>query len=314
MTTACARPLRVAILGARGIGRVHARILGALGAQVTAVLGSSAATAAAAAHDLSDSFGIAARPFSSLELLLQEPLDAVSICTPARMHVAQISAAFDRGLAVFCEKPLLWDDTISVPDAERCLQTLSRHPRRRLFVNTSNTLFADPVRDQLGDLARARQFTFRFHTRGRYRGPEIAVDLFPHGAALLLRLFGQREVTDYRSAVADQRYQATFRYGPATTVCFDFREDPQGEKAFAFSVDGREFHRLQSGEGATYQAYLVDGRNGLRYAVADPFVVALSAFCRYCTGGGVPGADGFDEAAANLRMMVRCLSAPLPNP
>ena len=36
------RPVRVAIIGARGIGRVHARIFQALGANVCAVVGSSA--------------------------------------------------------------------------------------------------------------------------------------------------------------------------------------------------------------------------------------------------------------------------------
>jgi len=43
---------------------------------------------------------------ASLEQLLASPLDGVVIATPSALHAEQCRAALDRGLAVFCQKPL----------------------------------------------------------------------------------------------------------------------------------------------------------------------------------------------------------------
>lgn len=42
----------------------------------------------------------------SLDELLSQPLDGVVIATPSALHAAQATAALERGLAVFCQKPL----------------------------------------------------------------------------------------------------------------------------------------------------------------------------------------------------------------
>ena len=44
--------------------------------------------------------------FSSFEELLEHDLDGVVIATPNSLHAAQAIAALERGLAVFCQKPL----------------------------------------------------------------------------------------------------------------------------------------------------------------------------------------------------------------
>jgi predicted dehydrogenase len=50
--------------------------------------------------------GIAAGYASIDELLAKEPLDALVVSTPDDLHVGAVEAAFDAGIAVFCEKPL----------------------------------------------------------------------------------------------------------------------------------------------------------------------------------------------------------------
>lgn len=47
-------------------------------------------------------------------MLDKEPLDAVLIATPSRLHAPMVTAALDRGLHVFCEKPfcLDWADSV----------------------------------------------------------------------------------------------------------------------------------------------------------------------------------------------------------
>lgn len=46
-------------------------------------------------------------------MLAEEPLDAVVIATPSRLHAPMVTAALEKGLHVFCEKPfcLNWQDS-----------------------------------------------------------------------------------------------------------------------------------------------------------------------------------------------------------
>ncbi len=55
---------------------------------------------------IADSFGL--RGFATPEELLGERLDAVVIGSPDPLHHEQVLAALDRGLHVFCEKPLCY--------------------------------------------------------------------------------------------------------------------------------------------------------------------------------------------------------------
>jgi hypothetical protein len=104
---------RVALVGARrvrqGLGPFVARDLAAAGVEVNAVLGTSEESAASAARELAERFGIRAYPYTSLdELLAKESIDALVILSPAETHERYLRAARDAGLHVLCEKPLVW--------------------------------------------------------------------------------------------------------------------------------------------------------------------------------------------------------------
>src|SRR5687768_11386216 len=93
---------RVGFLGAGWIGRNRMAGLAAAGvADIIAVadpVGDAAATAAAEVG--------APRALGSLDELLELDLDGLVIATPSALHAAQSIASLDRGLAVFCQKPL----------------------------------------------------------------------------------------------------------------------------------------------------------------------------------------------------------------
>ena len=57
----------------------------------------------------------------SLDELLEEDLDGIVIATPSALHAEEAIAAFERGLAVFCQKPLARTaaETRAVVDAAR---------------------------------------------------------------------------------------------------------------------------------------------------------------------------------------------------
>ncbi|HET6632150.1 MAG TPA: Gfo/Idh/MocA family oxidoreductase [Rhodanobacteraceae bacterium] len=97
-----AAPLRLGFLGVGWIGR-H---------RMQALLESGLAEAAAIAEPSPDCLAEAAKlapqaaRFASLDELLEQPLDGVVIATPSAAHASQTIAALQRGLPVFCQKPL----------------------------------------------------------------------------------------------------------------------------------------------------------------------------------------------------------------
>jgi predicted dehydrogenase len=67
-----------------------------------------------------------------LSALLDQPLDGVVIATPSALHAEQVAAALERGLAVFCQKPLARD-----AGETRALVDAARSADRRLGVDLS---------------------------------------------------------------------------------------------------------------------------------------------------------------------------------
>lgn len=303
------RPLEVAILGARGIGQVHARIFRELGANVRAVLGTTEESARATASAISTSLGIDVKPFFELDRLLAEPVafDAVSICTPPRLHFDHLRAVLDRGIPAFCEKPLFWEEGASHESIGAKIDTIAAHPSRRVFVNTSNAAFVDAVRARLPAPEVAKSFSFRFYTSGPYRGRDIAVDLTPHAHSLLLRYFGLRAIRGYEATVTETRYQARFDYGGAE-VTLDFQEGGE-PNALGFSVDGREMRRVQEGRGATYRVFLLDVETNEKVPVDDPFATYIARFTKSVRERDTTvWATEWEEASANLRLMAEVLA------
>ncbi|NQT51066.1 Gfo/Idh/MocA family oxidoreductase [bacterium] len=94
-------PLRVAIVGL-GIGKTHVQLFqDNPAAELVAVCDVNEA----AAREQADKAG--ARAYTSYEQMLEEaPLDAVSLCTPPKLHAPMTEQAAARGLHVLCEKPM----------------------------------------------------------------------------------------------------------------------------------------------------------------------------------------------------------------
>ena len=109
-------PVQVGLLGYGWWGKTIARQLAASPwLQLAAVAEVDAGARAAMATDPVLA-GVAVH--ASAEALLAQPgLEAVILCTPHQQHAAQIVAAAEAGLHVFCEKPLC----LTLADAERAV-------------------------------------------------------------------------------------------------------------------------------------------------------------------------------------------------
>ncbi len=299
-------PLRIGVLGASGIGQVHIRILHSLGTQVCAVLGSTELSAEQAAKAVAETCTHTVTPHWSLERLLDEDLDAVTIATPANCHFVQIQAALERGLPVFCEKPMFWDDACVPSVVASRLKKLRHRAKKLLFVNTSNTVFLDAVESSLPAPESVKTFTFRFHTNGPFQHTEIALDLLPHGLSMLLHFFGERTLSNFSWEPTKHRCRCRFHYGNCC-VEFDFQEHPEIVKSLSFRLNDCEFERVQKGHGASYQVSLRDTNSGEMQVTEDPFVVYLSRFLESCRKQPSGCDDPFPLAAANMNLMAQCI-------
>ena len=103
-------PLRVGIIGLGYIGKVHAHCYQSfphcfpgsnIEAQLVTVLRSGLGRDAEFLRSLGSPLET-----TSMEEFLSQNLDLVDICSPNEFHHDQVKAALEKGLAVYCEKPL----------------------------------------------------------------------------------------------------------------------------------------------------------------------------------------------------------------
>jgi myo-inositol 2-dehydrogenase / D-chiro-inositol 1-dehydrogenase len=109
--------LRIGLLGAGRIGKVHAgAVASTAGAQLVAVADALPAAAKAVAEPAG------ARVSSIDEIIAADDIDAVLITTPTDMHSDLIERAAKAGKKIFCEKPI----DLDVARVRKCLKVVER--------------------------------------------------------------------------------------------------------------------------------------------------------------------------------------------
>jgi predicted dehydrogenase len=154
---ASTRP-RVGFLGVGWIGRNRMQAILETGAvEACAIADASPETAAEAGR-----LAPGAEIHTSFESLLQSDLDGLVIATPSALHAAQTVAALERGMAVFCQKPLGRTAT----EAQAAVKAACKSDRL-LAVDLSYrfTEGMARIREQVagGDLGRVHAVDLTFH-------------------------------------------------------------------------------------------------------------------------------------------------------
>lgn len=109
--------LRIGLLGAGRIGKVHAgAVASTAGAQLVAVADALPAAAKAVAEPAG------ARVSTIDEIIAADDIDAVLITTPTDMHSDLIERAAKAGKKIFCEKPI----DLDVARVRKCLKVVER--------------------------------------------------------------------------------------------------------------------------------------------------------------------------------------------
>jgi predicted dehydrogenase len=190
---------RLGFLGVGWIGRSRMQALAEEGLAEVAAVADPQAEALAAATEAAP----AAQRAESLEELLERDLDGVVIATPSALHAEQAVAALERGLAVFCQKPLARD-----AEETRRVLAAARAADRLLGVDLSyrhvEALRAARRAVEAGEIGRLHSLDLAFHnaygpdkpwfTDAKLAGGGCLIDLGTHLVDLALWLTGAEEV------------------------------------------------------------------------------------------------------------------------
>jgi len=310
--------LRVAVLGASGFGRHHARWYAELGCEVVAFLGSSPRSVAATARALADAFGFAGRGYTSLgDLLATESPDAVSVCTPPPLHGDHALAALEAGASVLCEKPFVWRPGATGAELVAEARRLTATAERRgvvLAVNTQYAAAAEEYRRLVPQALQApRHFQGEMTSRLKPTGPrgrDIVIDLMPHPLSVLLALLPEAQLRPgtVRASIEHESSTATFDVEAGGQTCratihVAKLPDAPFPRRFGFDDFVADCGTEPDAAGV-YRGYV---RLPGREQACDDFMhTSIERFCRAAGGHGAPLA-GAAAATRNLEILLASL-------
>ena len=284
------RALRVAIAGASGIGKHHAKWFHRAGAQVVGFLGRSRESAAAAEGVLRDIFPFSGQGYWDLDQLLSEEApDVVDVCLPNEAHFDCVKCALEWGCHVLCEKPLVWhsDGPKQTQMQARALVDLARQTNLHLGVCTQYAAALPDYRrlyeEARGSLTTVESFYAEMETlaRGRRRSAaEVWIDMAPHPLSMLLAWMpdGVIEPESLQVVSGSGEVQACFSFADSSGSCrceIIVRDLHAGQPLRRFGVNGFLVDCTgRSAPDGTYCSVLSTGESEL---IGDDFMSLLIA-------------------------------------
>ena len=289
---------RVAILGASGIGRFHAREFNNSRCEIIAILGSTKESSIQTAERLERDFRIKASAYYELEILLKsETLDAVSICTPPELHSAHVRRCLENGLNILCEKPFVLDSKYDNYDTARDLMRIAREKGKILTVNTQ----WPSVIPELGkymDLSKIETFSMSMEPVG-ISGIELLVECIPHMNSMLIKLLPCGNIKDIKFFLkSDDAIDIKFDYHTNSGICkvsYFMGNKKEKPTKISFSINNEEFSRII---GKDYRQQLV--YKGNSFYIDDPLMVSIRKFVSSLSGGKC--LIGEDDLLQNVRL------------
>lgn len=310
---------KMAILGASGVGKHHAKWFHLAGCEIVAIAGTSDETCAAAASGLGEIFPFDGKTYTDIsDLLEQETPDMVSICTPPHLHADHIILCLEAGCQVLCEKPLHWLPGKSLKEHEADLQRIAEvQSRTRPFAcnlqfATCGKAYRDIFKEVTGaNLGTPKKFFMQWTPRpGRDHLQDwFWNDLGPHALSVLMKLIARptlvKESVDCR--VTPEGTYANFTVksvaGNACEVNFQLTPPPGGEVIRRLGANDCivDYEARPDDEGM-FHTYFKYGDKEWQFE--DFMQASIEGFIDWASGvADCPYVTG-DEAAANLQMQL----------
>lgn len=304
---------KIAVLGIGSIGKFHAREFHNAGCDVVAILESSDKSAEQKARVLQDDFGITPRSYHDLKrLLAEEELDAVSVCTPPKLHSTHVRECLEAALHVFCEKPFVLDNRHENLQIARELLNLAKQKKKVLAINTQWVSVLPEIAEKI-DLSLIKEFSM--YMEPPIKGAEnMITEAIPHANAMLIRLidFGS-DVQDISFPFAsDEEIKIKFRYAECLARCH-FKLKETRPREFYFSINGIRFQReslFKDGEYIGQQLVYDDNGQQKTLNIKDPLSESVKVFVSAIQGRGEPLISS-EEILQNIKLQDQIVEAYL---
>ena len=272
---------KIAILGAGSIGKFHAREFHNAGCEVVAILGSTEETSNKTAQDLYNLFGIRAKPYNKIETLLEhEQLDAVSICTPPRLHAGHVKKCLESGLHVLCEKPFVLDSTDQNYSLAKALFKLAKKKKRILSVNTQWAYIIESLSPHI-DLSHIKDFSM--YIEPGIPGQSLITEGIPHMNSLLLKLIKDGKIKNIEFPILTlDNVEIAFDYKNKKDSCkvkYTLKLKETRPRAFKFTINGEVFTRVVQDNYAQKLEYSKG-----EIAIEDPLKTSIRRFVSAISG------------------------------
>ena len=318
--------LNVAILGASGIGKNHARWFHRHGCRIAGFLGTSADSIAQTEANLSNDFDFQGTAYTDLETLLQsEKPDIVCVATPPPLHFGHVLQSLEAGAHVLCEKPLVYAPTRKFRENRDGAKELVKvAAKKNLNLGTQLQYgAATPILCKLAGLSPhdVGDFAMELETANPNspRDPrELWIDLGPHPISVAQILAGPdahlaEETLRFEPYQDDDKTEVLARFG---INCADGRllmvravmRALHGEisrkprRRFSFNGHAITYAPLVNAKG-DFQAQFI-APDGYSSVYSDPVDYLIGDFVNSCRNGKAPLITG-DFGRENLEWMLK---------
>jgi len=310
------KKLKVAIIGASGIGKNHAKWFDKHGCNVTCFLGSSPTTVRQTKALLEEKFGIRAQGFWEIDELLMQPLDAVCVASPPALHYEHVKKCLSANLPVLCEKPLVYDGQLSSADMmAQANELVELADRRTVLLGTQMqyAVIADHLLEMVGN-APLQRFEMIMETKNLKAGrdfEQIWIELAPHPLSVLQQLGGPHAIIENITCeIGEMETTASFQMNAhrrepievhITTRCAPNSSVPLRR----FILNDHNINYFgRNNEAGQFHSYLVKG--GQEEELPDFVDLLVENFVAACQGKEllkVTGAHGAQNVAWMLAIM-----------
>lgn len=316
--------LKVAVIGASGIGQHHARWHHLSGSQVVAFVGTSDASCARTEAQLKNYFGFDGRAYTDVAHMLEtEQPDVVDVSSPFHLHRDHAVMAFEAGCHVVCEKPLCWDmakdlDAI-VADGEAVVAA-AEQANKSLVVSAQYPAVIPIYRDFYarvnGQWDKIASIEMEMEVKGRKGAKtreDIWIDLASHPLSLVVGLLHGGEI-DWEQAsctICERENRATFGVKTSEGMCdvqIVLRDIDEGVPMRRFGVNG--FWVDWEGFADACGIYRARLAHGDETVVCNDFMhILIDEFGQFLRGEGgrvvVSGLDGLKNLKYQIALLKR---------
>lgn len=309
----------VAVIGASGIGKHHAKWFHVAGCEVAAFAGTGPDSCRKTEAALKDVFPFHGKAYWDIDLLLRECRPSlVAVCTPPQLHAEHVIRCLRSGAHVLCEKPLYWDPARSTPEHLAEVQKVLKvsAETRPFAVNlqfaVSVGCYRQVFQEQNGrELGAVREFFLHWTPRpgGKERPPDwYWNDLGPHALSILLGLApdAQLRLDSVDCRVRPDGTEARFEVATSGGTCaVEVHLTPviAGQAVRRFGANGFVVdYTAKPDESGQFYTYL--GFGGREWKFEDFMRASIERFVAASTVGGVQPFVSGERAATNLRMQL----------